>query len=60
MDGPLATAWTPYAFYLGDTLSHCGTNAFQLAKLKDDWKIIQITDTRRKDCDVPERVKQDS
>ena len=49
-DGPLASAWVPYAFYLGDELSHCGTNAVQLAKLDEAWKIVQITDTRRTDC----------
>ncbi len=60
VDGPLAAAWVPYAFYLGDRLSHCGTNAFQLAKLGGAWKILQITDTRRTDCGdfVPERVQK--
>ena len=58
-DGPLASAWVPYAFYLGDELSHCGTNAVQLAKLGGAWKIVQITDTRRTDCAgfVPEAVQ---
>lgn len=45
----LATVWTPYTFYLGETMSHCGVNAFQLAKTTDGWKIIQITDTRKKE-----------
>lgn len=58
VDGPLAAAWAPYAFYLGERLSHCGTNAFQLAKLNGEWKILQITDTRRTDCRVPERVRR--
>lgn len=50
IDGDLATVWTPYVFYYQDKLSHCGTNAFQLAKTgeKDSWQIIQITDTRRR------------
>jgi hypothetical protein len=47
IDGPLATVWTPYRFYLGDTFSHCGVNSFQLAKLDGEWKIIYIVDTRR-------------
>lgn len=48
-DGLLATAWTPYSFYVNDNLSHCGTNNFQL--LNDDgvWKIISIIDTRKKE-----------
>ena len=47
-DGTLATVWTEYTFYLGDKLSHCGVNAFQLTDTEDGWKILNITDTRRK------------
>lgn len=51
MDDRLATAWTPYQFYLGETFSHCGVNAFHLYKSNEGWKIIEIVDTRRKtDC----------
>ena len=49
VDGPLASVWTPYKFYLGGKFSHCGINFFQLMKAKDGWKIIYIVDTRRKD-----------
>ena len=49
VDGPLATVWTPYRFYRGETFSHCGVNAFQLVRSKDEWKILQITDTRREE-----------
>jgi hypothetical protein len=38
-----------YTFYVGDQMSHCGVNAFQLMKTTEGWKIIGITDTRRKD-----------
>lgn len=48
-DGLLATAWTPYSFFVNDTLSHCGTNSFQLIKDQGIWKIISIIDTRKKD-----------
>ena len=51
MDGALATVWTAYSFYLDETFSHCGVDAFQLMKSATGWQIIQITDTRRKgDC----------
>ncbi len=51
IDGNMATAWTPYQFYLGDTFSHCGVNAFHLFKSADGWKIFHIADTRRTtDC----------
>ena len=49
IDGPLASVWAPYKFYLGNTFSHCGVDVFQLAKTTDGWKIIYIVDTRRKD-----------
>lgn len=48
VDGELATAWTPYEFYYNGNFSHSGVNAFQLVKLDGKWKILQITDTRRK------------
>lgn len=47
VDDRLATAWMDYAFYLGDTLSHCGVNAFQLFRAPEGWRIVQIADTRR-------------
>jgi hypothetical protein len=49
IDGPLATAWMNYTFYLGGQLSHCGVNAFQLVRMPDGWKTIQIVDTRRRE-----------
>lgn len=49
VDDNLATAWTPYEFYISDKFSHCGVNAFQLFKTPDGWRIIQIIDTRRKE-----------
>jgi len=48
VDGALAMAWTPYRFYRNGQFSHCGTNAFQLVKIKDKWKIQYLIDTRRK------------
>lgn len=49
VDGPLATVWTPYAFFADGDFSHCGVNAFQLVRTDRGWKILQITDTRRRD-----------
>ena len=49
IDGPMATAWTPYEFYFNDKFSHCGVNSFQLVKMASGWKIVYIIDTRRKD-----------
>ncbi len=49
IDGPMATAWTPYEFYYNDKFSHCGVNSFQLVKMAEGWKIVYIIDTRQKD-----------
>jgi hypothetical protein len=49
VDGNLATVWVEYDFYRGEQFSHCGYDAFQLAMTPAGWKIIQITDTRRRE-----------
>jgi hypothetical protein len=49
IDGPLASAWTPYKFYVGTKFSHCGVDFYQLMKTKAGWKVIYIVDTRRAD-----------
>ncbi len=49
-EAALASAWTPYTFYLNGKVSHCGTNSFQLVKTAEGWKIQYIIDTRRKNC----------
>ena len=48
IDGNLAHVWTPYQFWFNDTFSHCGANAFTLAKTSEGWKIIHLIDSRRK------------
>lgn len=48
IDGPLAIVWTPYQFYYKGQFSHCGVNSFQLVKIKGEWKIQYLIDTRRK------------
>jgi hypothetical protein len=48
IDGNLAHVWTPYEFYVNDTLSHVGANAFTLFNDNGKWQIIHFIDTRRK------------
>ena len=48
IDGVMAIAWTPYKFYFNDKFSHCGVNVFTLIKRGGTWKIMGITDTRRR------------
>ncbi len=51
-DGPMATAWTAYEFYVNGKFSHCGVNNFQLFKdTEKGWLITYLVDTRRrKNC----------
>ena len=55
VDANLATLWAPYEFHLGGELSHCGIDAFQLARTADGWQILQIAYTRRTEGCGPER-----
>ena len=50
IDGPLANAWVEYEFWLDGKLSHCGVNSIHLIKEKNGWKIFNITDSRRFNC----------
>lgn len=54
VDGSFASVWVDYGFYLGGKFSHCGIDAFQLAKVGTDWKIVALGDTRRRQGCAPE------
>ncbi|HXW96501.1 MAG TPA: nuclear transport factor 2 family protein [Gemmatimonadales bacterium] len=47
-DSTLAVVWVEYSFYVGSRFNHCGVDTFQLARVGPDWKIIALTDTRRR------------
>ncbi len=47
IDGPLATVWAPYDFWLDGDLHHCGTDAFQLMREGDGWRVVNVAWTRR-------------
>jgi hypothetical protein len=52
VDGSLASVWTPYNFFYKGQFAHCGVNSFQLVKIKGNWRIQYLIDTRRKKgCD---------
>lgn len=53
MDDGLAMVWVKYGFYLNDKFSHCGVDAFLLAKGSDGWKIVSLGDTRRREGCAP-------
>ena len=50
IDGQLANVWVDYEFWMDDKLSHCGVNSIHLLKRKSGWRIFNITDSRRKNC----------
>lgn len=43
--GTIATLWAPYDFYVGEELSHCGFDAFQLVRTAEGWKWAAVTYT---------------
>jgi hypothetical protein len=53
LDGPLATVWVRYHFYVGERFSHCGVDAFILAKRGEEWRIIAVADTRQREGCAP-------
>ena len=51
IDGGLAHAWMDYEFHYQGQRSHCGVNSMQLVKVADGWQILNVVDTRRRDCE---------
>jgi hypothetical protein len=50
IDGPLASVWVDYAFFLGPKFSHCGIDHFLLAKSNEgSWTILELADTRKQE-----------
>jgi hypothetical protein len=47
VDADVAQVWAPYTFYLDKKVRHCGVNIFQMLKLGGEWKITQLSDSRR-------------
>lgn len=47
IDGPLANIWVDYWFFVGERFSHCGADAFLLAKQDGTWRVFSVVDTRR-------------
>jgi hypothetical protein len=54
VNGSLATIWTPYDFYSGETFSHCGVDAANLMSGPDGWRIVALSWTRLQppECDL--------
>ena len=48
-DDVLAIVWTYYDFFAGEEFSHCGYDAIQMLKVRGEWKIVALSDTRRQE-----------
>ena len=48
VDGNLASAWIYYEFYVSGRFSHCGADSFQLGRTEAGWKILLVSDSRRR------------
>lgn len=47
VDGDLAQVWAEYQVRREGRVSHCGYDAFHLARLGGRWKILNVSDTYR-------------
>jgi hypothetical protein len=51
VDADLASVWAEYQVRIEGKVSHCGFDAFHLARLGGRWKILNVSDTfRREGC----------
>lgn len=46
VNGPMATVWTPYDFYVGAQFSHCGVDSVLLMEREGRWTIVGLSWTR--------------
>lgn len=54
IDGDLATVWTEYQVLVDGAVHHCGYDAFQLVRMSDGWKVLNVSDTyREQGCGGP-------
>lgn len=51
VDGDLASAWAEYQVRRDGQVSHCGYDAFHLIRKQGTWRILNVSDTfRREGC----------
>lgn len=48
VDGNFATVWAYYEFWRAGLFSHCGADLFSLARTGAGWKILNVSDSRRR------------
>jgi hypothetical protein len=42
VDGPIASVWAPYDFYIDGEFSHCGVDAFHLIETGGAWQVQSL------------------
>ncbi len=54
VDGDLASVWGEYQVRVAGAVSHCGYDAFHLVRRGGVWRILNVSDTfRREGCGAP-------
>ena len=57
VSGDWAMVWGRYVFFVGDKLSHCGINQFNLVRIEGAWKIANGASTiDPSDCSEKEKA----
>jgi len=57
IDEEVAQVWAYYTFHRSSTFSHCGVDAFMLLHVGAEWRITQLSDSRRtRGCTHSERL----
>lgn len=49
VDDHLATVWVQYDFLVNGQVSHCGVDSYQLVRVADQWRVLQVVDTQRRE-----------
>ena len=61
VDGDWAMVWGRYVFFVGDKVSHCGINQFNLVRTDAGWKIANGASTMNaSDCTEKEKAMKSS
>ena len=61
VDGDWAMVWGRYVFFVGDKVSHCGINQFNLVRTDAGWKIANGASTMNAaDCTEKEKAMKSS
>ena len=61
ISGDWAMVWGRYVFFIGDKISHCGINQFNLVRTEAGWKIANGASTMNAaDCTEKEKAMKSS